>query len=59
MPTGFSLQVEVHPQTALGELGQSAGLIKCCQTQLLGFFHTQLHLFQLAANNLLPKVISI
>lgn len=38
--SGLSLQVEVHPQAALGELGQSAGLIRHRQTKLLGFFYT-------------------
>lgn len=59
MTTGLSLWVEVHPQAALGELGQSLGLIRHCQMKLMGFFYTRLLLFQLATNNFLPKPISI
>lgn len=55
MTTGLSLQVEVHPQAALGELGRSAGLIRRCQTKLLGFFDTQLYFFQLATDNFFTK----
>lgn len=59
MTTGLSLQVEVHPQAALEELGRSAGLIRHCQTKLRGSFDTRLYFFRLASNNILPKPISI
>lgn len=59
MLTGHSVQVEVHAHAARGKLGQRAGLMRCCQTKILGLSDTGLSIFQLAANDLLPILISI
>lgn len=59
VPTGLSVQVEVHAQVALDKPGQSAGLMRHLQTKPLAVADTQPSIFQLATNNLLPKLISI
>lgn len=58
VPTGLSVQVELHAQVALDKLGQSAGLMRHLQTKPLAVSDTR-PIFQLAINNLLPKLISI
>lgn len=59
VPTGHSVQVEVHAHAVCGKLGQRAGLMRHRQTKTLGFSDTGLSIFQLAANDFLPILISI